>query len=195
MFIKRGTDSSPELAAALSARRIVVMACDTIYGLVGVAPDTEADICRIKGRGENKPFLVLIHDPVELKRLDVHRSDFPILSLWPGPFTFIFPTTAGDTVAVRVPQDPRLRDLIAKVGSPLFSTSVNRAGDAPMDDPVAIDTEFGHAVAVVEDSGVLPGRTPSTIVDLTVHPHRILRQGAGTVPGGYLLSGPNPRDS
>ena len=186
MLIKRGDESFRAMAAALKEGGVVAAACDTIYGFIGIAPQTEADIRRIKGRGETKPFLVLIPDTDALGRLDVKAASRPILALWPGPFTFIFPTESGGTVAARVPEDRRLRNLIAEVGSPLFSTSVNRAGEMPMDDAAEIQDEFGAQAAVVEDSGVLRGRKPSTIVDLSVHPHRILRQGAGTVPPGYL---------
>lgn len=186
MLIRRGDESFRALAAALQDGRVVAAACDTIYGFLGIVPDSEADIRRIKGRGETKPFLILIHDTNALKRLDVREASHPILSLWPGPFTFIFPAASGKTIAARVPEDRRLRSLIAQAGAPLFSTSVNRAGEAPMDDPVRIHDEFGGETALVEDSGVLRGRKPSTIVDLSVHPPRVLRPGAGTVPRKYL---------
>lgn len=196
MLIRRGDESFRALAAALRDGRVVAAACDTIYGFLGIVPDCEADIRRIKGRGETKPFLILIHDTDALKGLGVQGTAHPILSLWPGPFTFIFPTASGKTIAARVPEDRRLRSLIAQVGLPLFSTSVNRAGESPMDDPVRIHDEFGGETALVEDSGVLRGRKPSTIVDLSVHPHRVLRPGAGTVPREYLgqEGSPNPMD-
>ena len=56
MLIRRGDESFRALAAALRDGRVVAAACDTIYGFLGIVPDSEADIRRIKGRGETKPF-------------------------------------------------------------------------------------------------------------------------------------------
>lgn len=186
MLVKRDEQSFEALSRVLSSGNVVVMACDTIYGFVGKVPDTEGLIRRIKGRGERKPFLQLISDSSELNSLGVVSPDSDILNLWPGPFTFIFSLKSGATIGYRVPEDERLRQLIRKVGSPLFSTSVNRAGESPMNDPATIQKRFGGDVTLVEDSGLYSGRHPSTVVDLSVHPHRILRQGAGEVPSRYL---------
>ena len=40
----------------LSSYGVAILPCDTIYGIVGVAPETEGRIRSIKGRGEDKPF-------------------------------------------------------------------------------------------------------------------------------------------
>lgn len=186
MYLIRDDNSYDALVGALREGLVVIMACDTIYGFVGRVPDTEAEIRRIKGRGENQPFLILLTDASALPRMGAVGGDDAILSLWPGPFTFIFPTRAHTTVACRVPQDYRLRALIADVGGGLYSTSVNRAGQPPMNDPSEIKAEFGGEVALIEDSGVFKGRLPSTLVDLTRKPRRILRQGEGQVPKKYL---------
>ena len=186
MLVPRGDNSYRMLVEELRAGRIAVMACDTIYGFVGVAPQTDAAIRQIKGRGETKPFLRLISHRDEAERSGAILPESEIFTLWPGPFTFVLPMRDGSSVAFRVPQDERLRDLVADVGAPLFSTSVNRAGNPPMDDPEVIDGEFGREVALVEDSGLFSGRKPSTVVDLTIRPFRVLRQGAGEVPSVYL---------
>ena len=49
------------LVQALGSGGVVIMPCDTIYGLVGVVPDTEGRIRELKGRQE-KSFLRLIPD-------------------------------------------------------------------------------------------------------------------------------------
>ena len=136
--------------------------------------------------GETKPFLRLISDRSVLNGLGLLVPDEPILDLWPGPFTFVFSCLDGGTMACRVPEDARLRKLIIRVGRPLFSTSVNRAGNPLMDNPESIDKEFGTEVALIEDSGLYTGCLSSTVADLTQRPYRILRQGAGMIPVEFL---------
>ena len=109
-----------------------------------------------------------------------------VLSLWPGPFTFIFPLIKGGSTAYRVPEDSFLRSLIRELSFPLYSSSVNRSGEPSLNSPDEIEAEFGKETALIEDSGIFQGRQPSTVVDLRVNPHRILRQGAGIVPQDYL---------
>ena len=162
------------------------MACDTIYGLVGRAPDTVADIRKIKGRGEAHPFLQLISDTDMLEQWVDTAGYSDILSLWPGAVTFVFPLRIGGTAAFRVPEDNRLRMLLRNLGFPLYSTSVNRSGNPPLDDPRLIDLEFGSELALIEDSGILENRMSSTVVDVTSRPYRILRQGAAMISDNLL---------
>ena len=186
MILLRNRDNFHKIANALKDGRVIAMACDTIYGFVGRVPDAEVAIRRIKGREQDKPFLILIAETRQLEKLNVPVPNQPILKLWPGPFTFIFKTSDGTTLACRMPKDNCLRELILELDAPLFSSSVNRSGCPAMDDPGDIDAEFGDEVAFVEDSGCLRGGVPSTIVDLTVDPHRVIRQGAGKVPEFFL---------
>lgn len=186
MLLKRGEESRELLEFHLKKGNVAVMACDTIYGFVGIVPESENLIRGIKGRGETKPFLQLISDISDLSKYGAVSPANKILNLWPGPFTFVFPTTSGEKTAFRVPEDDYLRSLIRKLATAIYSTSVNRAGMPPMDDPALIHSEFGSKLALVEDSGSFPGRQPSTVVDLSVHPFRILRQGEGIVPLKYL---------
>ena len=186
MRVKRNAHSFRTLVNAIKAGEVVVMACDTIYGLTGQVPHSENAILRMKRRPPSHPLLKLVADVESLQSLKLKEIDNPILSLWPGPFTFLFTGSDGTKEAFRIPDDVRIRELIREVGTPLYSTSVNRTGDAPMNDPSAIEFEFGDEVAVIEDAGILTGGMPSTIVDIGCRPVRILRQGAGVVPAGFL---------
>ena len=186
MLLKRGKESRKLITSNLKAGRIVVMACDTIYGIVGRVPDAEDHIREIKGRKETTPFLQLLATRDSLKSTDVILPDSDILNLWPGPFTFVLATARGGTSAYRIPGDSYLRSIISDVGFALYSTSVNRSGNPPLNNPLEILAEFNDSFAVVEDSGIFLNRKPSTVVDLTAEPFKILRQGAGTVPGKYL---------
>jgi L-threonylcarbamoyladenylate synthase len=166
------------LARVLAGGGVAIAPGDTMYGMLGIAPDSESRIRRVKGRGEDKPFLRLLHDSAWVAKV----SDMPVperlSDYWPGPLTMVFPDRAGGTIALRVPDSHFLRTLLEAVGKPLFSTSVNRAGVAPLPTIDAMRREFEGDVDLIYDAGdILPG-PPSTLVDVTARPFKVLRQGA-----------------
>jgi L-threonylcarbamoyladenylate synthase len=162
----------------LGAHRIVVLHCDTIYGLIGISPETEPKIRSIKGRTEGKPFINLIPDVSWLPRLTDMELPQPFEKYWPGPLTLIFPARGGDTVGLRVPEDELLRRLMYDLDRPLFSTSVNRSGHPPLTEIRAIIAEFSDDVDLIVDSGDAAEGRPSTIIDLTRTPFKLVRRGA-----------------
>ena len=115
-------------------------------------------------------------------------------AFWPGPLTLVLPknpavplaVTRTPTVAVRIPDHTVARALIAAVGVPLAVTSANRSGDPATTDPAVVAMTLGRHVAAVLDGGLAPGGVPSTIVDCTVEPPRILRPGP--VPAAAILA-------
>jgi L-threonylcarbamoyladenylate synthase len=117
---------SERLAELFAAGGVAIMPCDTIYGIVGPAPASEARIRELKGRGE-KSFLQLIAGADWLERFGRLTLPPTLAAYWPGPLTLIFPAGEG-SVALRVPADSRLRLLLERLGRPLYSTSVNRSG-------------------------------------------------------------------
>lgn len=182
MVIAAGSpEAFPRLLEALGRGGVAAMPCDTIYGLVGIAPDTETRIRAIKGRGEDKPFLQLVADSDWASRL---ASPVPprLARYWPGPLTVILPAHGGGTVALRVPDSELLRSLIKSIGKPLFSTSVNKAGQAPLWRISEIIEGFESAVDLVLDAGDLPQASPSTLIDATSRPFRVVRQGSLVLP-------------
>lgn len=172
------------LRRALAEGGVVIMPCDTIYGLVGAAPASERRIRTLKGR-EEKAFLQLIPAAEWLPRFTAAELPEPLRPYWPGPLTVIFPTSTG-TVALRVPDDRRLRALMLELDQPLYSTSVNRSGEPALWRIDDIVREFGPSVDLVVDAGDLPARLPSTILDVTRRPYRVLRQGALRLPEALL---------
>jgi L-threonylcarbamoyladenylate synthase len=157
---------------------VVIAPGDTMYGMLGIVPLAEQRIRQVKGRGEDKPFLQLIPDPSWTGRFSDMRVPDRLARHWPGPLTIVLPARAGGTVAVRVPDMLFLREVLIAVGEPLYSTSVNRAGVAPLATVAAMRGEFEQDVDLIYDAGdILPG-PPSTLVDATTRPARILRRGA-----------------
>jgi L-threonylcarbamoyladenylate synthase len=87
---------------------------------------------------------------------------------------------------VRWPDDRLIQELLAQVGVPLVSTSVNRHGEPPLGDPEAIEMLFGGAIDLLADAGPRENVLPSTIVDLTRRPPVVVREGQGDVDIGEL---------
>jgi L-threonylcarbamoyladenylate synthase len=70
-----------------------------------------------------------------------------------------------------------VRELLDAVG-PLTGTSANRSGEPPIAEPDELVRSLGAHLDLLVDGGTTPGGAPSTIVDATVEPPRVLRSGA-----------------
>jgi L-threonylcarbamoyladenylate synthase len=173
------------LVEVLNSAGVVIMPCDTIYGFVGVAPDTEAKIRELKGRQE-KSFLRLIPDLQWLPRYTSCKLPPELKSYWPGALTVIFPAKKAGTVALRIPDDPLLLQLMKRLGRALFSTSVNASGRPALWRIQDICAAFESSVDLVVAAGDRPEGVPSTIVDITEKPFRLLRRGAVDLPDGFV---------
>lgn len=107
----------------------------------------------------------------------------------PGPYTFVLKATQlvprimmtrQKTIGVRMPQDNIALAIVTELGHPIITASVALPGEEAMSEPYEINARLGHVVEVVIDAGIiLPN--PSTIVDLSVEPPVIIREGKGDV--------------
>ena len=186
MCVEEENLSIAEILAVLSGNGIVIMPCDTIYGIVGIAPVSKNRIKKLKGREETKPFLLLIRKEwvSRFTKVDIEKY---FLDLWPGPLTLIVPGLFGDSIALRVPDDERLQNLLSKLNEPLYSTSVNRSGQESLNKTKEIEIEFGSEVDLFVNEGDLKGGLPSTIVDISQKPFKMIREGACPIDFTMLL--------
>ena len=178
---------TPDIASILAHGGVVLLPTDTIYGLHALANDERAvrRIVDIKGRGEDKPFVVIGASRAQLESIGAmfdENSRRVVDELWPGPLTAIVPLHAPiaasrgtSKIAVRVPALDRLRELLVRTG-PLASTSANRSGEPPLTDPRSMSRELQSSLDAVVDEGPREGE-PSTIVDFTVAPPKVIRDG------------------
>ncbi|RPI75844.1 MAG: hypothetical protein EHM45_14335 [Desulfobacteraceae bacterium] len=67
--------------------------------------------------------------------------------------------------------------LTAAVGGPITGTSANLTGQPALSDAQAVLDSLGDRVDLVLDGGPTKGGVGSTILDVTVDPPRILREG------------------
>jgi L-threonylcarbamoyladenylate synthase len=106
---------------------------------------------------------------------------------WPGALTMVLlkksayrtlAAAGGDTIGVRVPGDPVLREIAAQLG-PITGTSANIAGREECRTAAEVRAQLGDAVDLIVDAPVAATGVPSTIVDCTDSAHvRVLRDGA-----------------
>jgi L-threonylcarbamoyladenylate synthase len=170
---------------------VVLYPADTIYGLGcdPFNPEAVSRLMALKGRDEGKGCLVLIPNNHWLDRLaaEVPTTGRALCDrFWPGPLTVVtraLPTlppgirSRGGTVGLRRPRNPFLEAWLDLLGSPLVSTSANRSGEPYTGDPTVLRSLFEPGVDLFLDAGELPERPPSTVVDLTTSPFRLLRAG------------------
>ncbi|MFI5167284.1 MAG: L-threonylcarbamoyladenylate synthase [Thermoanaerobaculales bacterium] len=180
------------LRNALACHGVTALPTETFYGLA-VTPGDGAAIARlaeIKGRPSEKAFPVVGASLAQLETLVEIADEWRarLLASWPAPLTVVLPCVRrgrrSATLAVRVPNHGLLRDLLAEVG-PLTATSANRSGAPALDDPSAVARELGRELALLLDGGRAPGGLPTTLVDLSVEPPRLLRAGAFVPPRAW----------
>lgn len=172
---------------------VCVIPTDTVYGFSGIVPWSKNKIQTIKGRDEGKSFIQLIADPNEIYNYTSLSIPSRLFSLWPGALTLVVPVSkgnnAGSTIAFRCPGDAWLRKVVELVGSPIYSTSVNRSGQSVMYKLQSICDEFLDEVDLVVDGDkiIAPDAKASTLVELTDDGQcKVLRQGSVTIPSELL---------
>ena len=187
MVIRQNSDNCFDTVhATLAKGGVVILRCDTIYGIVGLYPQTAGRIAGIKGRRDSKPFISLILASSWIRRFSDYQLPDHLEALWPGPVTYIVPTRDVGTMGVRVPGDDFLLDLLKRLDSPLISTSVNRADQSPLDGIAEIIGEFENSVDLILDAGDAKNRQPSTIIDVASEPIRVVRKGAVQIPARVM---------
>jgi L-threonylcarbamoyladenylate synthase len=180
----------------LAAGRLLALPTETFYALA-VHPFSEAAMTRLynlKGRTPDKPVLLLVSGPdmIPLVAQDIPKPARDLMArFWPGPLTLIFPARphlplgltggGGGGVGLRQPRHEVTCRLIAALGFPVTGTSANRAGEPAFTRAEEVARAFGDEVALVLDAGPCQGGLPSTIVDVTVKPPRLIRAGAVAV--------------
>ena len=175
----------------LRAGGLVAYPTETVYGLAASA-FTEASITRVfdaKGRPFGQPLPVQIADTREVETLarDVPDAALRLLSdFFPGPLTLIFwrqpavsllITGGGETVGLRMPDHPVALGVLRAFGSPLVCPSANTTGRRAAMSAADVLEDLDGRIDLVLDGGSTTDRTPSTVLDVTVSPARIIREG------------------
>lgn len=170
---------------------VLVYPTDTIYGLGCDINDKKAIsiISEIKNRPSSKQYSILV-DSLEMliKYSKVNSSIKKLLSKYlPGPFTFILKASSkvpknliapDGTIAIRIPNNRLCWALVKELKSPIITTSLNISTKEVITNPNNIPSEMLNKITVILDAGDL-NNISSTIVNLTVKPYQVVREGKG----------------
>lgn len=184
-----------EIARAVDILRrggVVAIPTDTVYGLAASLdhPLAIERIFSIKGRSGTKAIPILISDTSVLERLanDLSPAARNLAEhYWPGALTIVVDAAesvpeaivrGGSTVGLRMPDNADALAIINAAGGALAVTSANRSGGAEARSADEVRIKLGNRVDFVVDGGPSPSAAPSTVVDSTVEPVRVLRHGS-----------------
>lgn len=177
-----------ETVSAFQSHRTVAFPTDTVYG-VGVMYGSLEDLERLKQlktRDANKPIPFMVSNLAMLKtiaKVDL-RTKKLMARFLPGPLTLVLPlkegidkgfTSGNDSVAVRIPDDHFVLEVIDHLGKPLMVTSANQSGRPAALTMEQAKEELPDVDVIVQ--GVCRQMQASTIVDCTKDSLEILRPG------------------
>jgi L-threonylcarbamoyladenylate synthase len=185
---------------ALRQGETIAFPTDTVYGVGAhsLRPRAVERLYAVKDRPPGLAIPLLLPDIADMASV---CAEVPPLAweiadrFWPGGLSLVLfrapsvpdvVTAGGPTVAVRVPDQPLVRELCRRLGAPLAATSANRHGQPS---PVTADevrVQLAGRVPLILDGGRCPGGVASTVLDLTVSPPAILR--AGPISAAQLAS-------
>ena len=181
-----------EIVNVLEEEGLVALPTDTVYGLAadifsGTALERLVDL---KARPHDKPIPIFISSIDDLGKIALgvpEEAGRLAQRFWPGPLTLILNAsaqiseaiTAGTgTVGVRIP-NLALIDLILKaLDRPITGTSANKSGGANPVRPKDVVKGLRNQFDLLVDGGETGSNIPSTVLDCTQFPLRIIRTGA-----------------
>jgi tRNA threonylcarbamoyl adenosine modification protein (Sua5/YciO/YrdC/YwlC family) len=180
-----------EVVDCLLEGGIVAFPTETVYGLAADATNPAAveRLFALKGRDTGKAVSLMVDSSkllaaiaqnvtVEMKHL--------MEAFWPGPLTIVFQkrpinfrhVSPGGTIGVRLPDHSVPLAIMQALARPLACTSANHSGQPDARDADTVEAAFGDRIEALLDGGRLPERKPSTVLDVTQEPYRILRVGS-----------------
>jgi L-threonylcarbamoyladenylate synthase len=178
-------------ADLLRAGEVVALPTETVYGLAANAldPRAVAKIYQLKGRPAHNPIIIHV-DGLDMARQCVRTwpatAERLAGAFWPGPLTMVLPrapaipdlvTAGGETVGVRWPQHPFMREVIRACGFPLAAPSANLSNQLSPTNAEHVRKQLGDRLRLIVDGGDANVGIESTVVDLTASPPRVLRPG------------------
>lgn len=168
---------------------VALLPTDTVYGLMASPhhPDAVAKIFALKNRPEAKNLPILVADGAQITDLGVQlnsRSKALLASRFtPGALSMVLPLfdapnwlSGRHEVALRIPNDAALLDLLSKTG-PLLATSANASGQETPADVQSILAQLTGSPDIVVDGGPRQSQA-STLVDTQTSPFTVIRRGA-----------------
>ena len=187
MIRKFNENEIDEIVDILQKDGVICVPTDTVYGLCTCMNSYVGytKLISIKKRPNEKNFPLMCSDINQVESIaELSPMAVKIINhFMPGPLTIILKKKSGlpsyvtnsNTIAIRLATSSVLKEIIEKVGSPIFMTSANISGEFPCNDIDKIEATFPSL------DGLLLGKplfgVSSTIVDCSSIPIKILREG------------------
>lgn len=169
---------------------LVVARTDTIYGILGNAlnKETVEKIYQIKGREEDKPFIILIPSSKMLEIFNVRENQTAEKLLNLKGITVIFDIEDQEgkwyylhrgikSLAFRIPDDIVFLKFLENLNLPVVAPSANPSGLQPAEDINQAIEYFYDKINLYVDSGKVVENIPSTVVKVENGKIKILRKG------------------
>lgn len=176
---------------------LVAFPTDTLYALGANALDAAAveRIFGVKGRQQGKPLSVLVGSLEVAEGLGAFPDGVRSLlqAFWPGALTVVVKTAEilpealtaqTGTVGMRMPAGAVAQALLTAFGGPVIGTSANKTGGPDPADAKTVQRAVGGQIDLLLDGGRVSLGIPSTVLDCTQTPARVLREGA--IPAARL---------
>lgn len=176
---------------------VIVYPTDTVYGFgcdifKHKAVERIAQIKGIKTDKANFSFICSDLSHISDFTTPINNSTFRLMKkALPGAFTFILNAnnkvpklfqSKKKTVGIRVPKNNITLEIVRMLGNPIMSTSVHDEDDIIeyTTNPELIHEKYNKLVDIVIDGGIGDNHV-STVINCTVDPFEIIRQGKGDI--------------
>jgi L-threonylcarbamoyladenylate synthase len=180
-----------EAAKVILSGGVVAVPTESFYGLSVHALNEKAieRLFAVKGRREDNPLLILIASRETLDSYVTKVSDRAsklMERFWPGGLTVVFfadpilpPSLSAGTgkIGVRLSSHPVPGELAKAVGAPITGTSANRSGQPACSTAEEVMEAVGEDIDLILDGGKTPGGKGSTVLDVTLDPPVVVREG------------------
>ena len=189
---KERENNLKKAAEILREGGLVAVPTETVYGLAGNGTDERVieKIYEVKGRPSVKPLPLMVSGPESIRRFCPEAPDLALRlaeRFWPGPLTLVLPSgpeipkllrAGGKTVGLRCPRKEETLSLLRALDFPLAVPSANLSGEKSPTSAEEVLKVFDGKIEAVIDGGACDLGEASTVLDLSVRPPVILRQGA-----------------
>jgi tRNA threonylcarbamoyl adenosine modification protein (Sua5/YciO/YrdC/YwlC family) len=185
-----------EAAEIIHNGGLVIFPTDTVYGLGCLSTHSKAleRFAKIKGvKLDRAPLSFLFEDIREMSQFvaPMNSSVFKLIKkTLPGPYAFILnaaqklpkPFHKRKTIGVRISNHVVLRHLLPLLDAPLITSSIHDLDEIInyTTDPEILFNDWEDKIDLMLSDG-FGGNNPSTVVDLTETPFRVIRQGLGKI--------------
>lgn len=178
-----------KVVRALNEGKVVSFPTETVMGLAVYAFDINAynKLINVKSRPLNKAFPFVIGNINDINKYAYvdDKINRVISSFLPGPLTIVlkkkenipyFVTAGQDTIAIRIPNDEVVLNILKDFNKPILLTSANKSGeDAALNSNECYDIFKNEIEYIIEGSCIF--NIASTIVDMSSEEIKIIREG------------------